>query len=245
MAEWQDEAIILSPKPFGEGDVLLRVFSKSHGCAAGLVKAGQSNRYKALLQPGSRVKINWFGRIETQLGVFRLEPIEGLSSDILLDQGRLTALSSALAIIQNAMGENEPHPTAYDDLIALMITLESSLWGETYARWEIALLNEIGFGLDFSCCAATGEIEDLVYVSPKSGRAVSKAAGEIYKQSLLPLPEFLLKGGMANGEEIAQSLMMSAHFLTHGPFAHTNFGLPPARIRLQDYFYKRSKIKDE
>ncbi|MFK7865994.1 MAG: DNA repair protein RecO [Alphaproteobacteria bacterium] len=239
MADWQDQGIIVNPRHFGENDALVHIFTQQHGLCAGIVKYGQTKRLKPILQLGQQVSVKWRARLETQLGNFNLEPLKSPSPQIMLEKGRLYCLSAALSLIQNVMAEHEPHPAAYDDLNALILTLESDVWAETYAKWEIALLNDIGFGLDFSSCAATGERDDLCYVSPKSGRAVSKNAGLPYHDRLLPLPEFLMKAGAkAGADQLTQALRMSGHFLSKGPLAHSNHGLPLARTRLLSYVSK-------
>ncbi len=237
MPQWQDQGIVLNARPFGESDQLLHLFTLEHGTVAGLVKNGQSKRIRSLCQAGTQVTADWHARLETHLGSFRLEAVSSPAPTILLEKGRLSCMSSALALIRAVMAEYEAHPNAYHDLCALLVALDSPLWAETYIKWEIALLNEIGFGLNLSSCAATGVLDDLCYVSPKSGRAVSREAGEPYHDRLLALPSFLIEGGEAIAPlDLDLGLRMSGYFLIKGPFAQIHQGIPPARQRLQDFF---------
>ncbi|MBT5414921.1 MAG: DNA repair protein RecO, partial [Rhodospirillaceae bacterium] len=179
----------------------------------------------------------WRARLAEHLGTFVCEPAGSLAAALLDDALRLAALSSACAVAEAALPEREPHPAAYDGLGALLEALSGEVWAEAYIRWEIEMLRELGFGLDLSACAATGSTDDLAYVSPRSGRAVSLAAGEPYRARLLTLPGFLLGRARPEREaEIAAGLALTGHFLERHVFHPQNRGIPAARQRLSDRF---------
>jgi DNA repair protein RecO (recombination protein O) len=141
-----------------------------------------------------------------------------------------------LALCQSALPEREAHPPVYEGLSILLNSLEGEDWPSVYVKWELGLLGELGFGLDFSCCAATGVTTDLIYVSPKSGRAVSGEAGEPYRESMLPLPKFLLEHGVSGSpSEIVEGLTLIGFFLERNVFGHLHSkNLPAARQRFSE-----------
>ncbi|MEO1193372.1 MAG: DNA repair protein RecO [Pseudomonadota bacterium] len=236
--EWTDEALVLSRRPYGEDAVILQLLTRSQGRHAGLLRGGQGRRGMGLAQPGSAVTATWRGRLADQLGSFRCEPL-GTPLGLLLDApGPLAALNAALAVAETAFPERAPLPGAYEGLEALLEALSEGHWAEAYVVWELQLLGLLGFGLDLTACAATGVTEDLVYVSPKSGRAVSREAGAPYQDRLLSLPPFLLGQSAGGAEEVAQGLRLTAYFLERSICHPQNRSLPPARQRLSDRFAK-------
>ncbi len=236
MIEWQDEAILLSARRHGENALVLSVLTREHGRHAGLVRGGQSRRLKGVLQPGNRISLFWRARLEEHLGTLTVEPVQGYSALLLLDSGRLMAMAAALAMVEAALPEREPHPDLFDALDALMIALEGPKWAETYARWEVGFLSELGFGLDLSVCAATGVTEGLRYVSPRTGRAVSAEAGEPYRDRLLELPSFLTGLGNAGPDALAAALKTTGYFLNRHVFEVLGKPVPDARGRLFQRF---------
>ncbi len=234
--EWNDEALVLSARPYGEDAVILQLLTREHGRHAGLLRGGQSRRSSGQAQPGSRVRATWRGRLPEQLGSYRCEAL-GTPLGLLLDApGPLAALASALAIAELALPERAPLPGAFEGLDALLNALGEAHWAEAYVVWEVQLLRYLGFGLDLAHCAVTGDAEDLVYVSPKSGRAVSRAAGAPYRDRLLPLPAFLVGRSDGGPVEVAEGLRLTAHFLERSICHPQNRSLPPARLRLSDRF---------
>ena len=211
--KWEDEGIVLSARPHGESSAIVHLLTKHHGRHAGLVRGGQGSRARGLLQPGNQVNAVWSGRLPEHLGSFLCELQESHAARVLDDAGRLAALSSAAAVTEQALPEREPHPGVFQGFLVFLEHLEGPHWAEVYVRWEMAILADLGFGLDLSACAATGETENLAYVSPKSGRAVTQAAGEAYKERLMVLPGFLAGRGGGGPEEVGQGLAITGFFL--------------------------------
>jgi DNA repair protein RecO (recombination protein O) len=211
--EWQDEGVLLARRRHGESAAILEVFTASHGRHAGVVPGGAGRRLAPLLQPGAQLQVTWRGRLEDHIGTFRVEPVRSRVALVLGDPAALAALAATVALLAWAMPEREAHPALYARSVALLDGLGTPGWEADYARWELALLADLGFGLDLARCAATGATADLVWVSPRSGRAVSRAAGSPWADRLLPLPAFLTGGGPAGPGELAAALALTGHFL--------------------------------
>lgn len=188
-----------------------------------------------MIEPGSRVSIDWKSRIADNLGTVTLEQEAGLPHGILDDPLKLSALLSACALCDSALPEREGHAGLFHGFKTLIEMMDGEVWGAAYVYWEIALLKELGFGLDLTRCAGGGDAKTLAYVSPKSGCAVSYAAGEPYKDKLLPLPSFLKpNGGPLDAEEIQKGLRMTGYFLEHWVYTHHTKGVPEARLRFEE-----------
>lgn len=241
--DWQDRGIVLSARPHGESAAVVQLLTEHHGRHAGLVRGGQSRRQKGVLQPGNRVAAEWRARLAEHLGSYVLELEASHAARLMDDAGRLEALSAALGVVERALAEREPHPACYLGLAALLEALEGDHWGEAYVGFELALLAELGFGLDLKACAAGGSNDQLAYVSPKSGRAVSLAAGEPYRDRLLPLPGFLIGRGEGGAEEVGQGLRMTGYFLERLVFRPHDWALPAARVNLATRFAGASAAK--
>lgn len=228
--EWRDEGVLLSARPHGETSVIAEVFTAAHGRHAGVVRGGASRRQAAHLQPGGQVAVTWRARLDDQLGSFALEPLRARVG-VLADAGRLAAMTSACALLRLALPERDPHGALWRATVAFLDTLEAGYgpWAGDYLRWELGLLDDIGFGLDLARCAVTGAVEGLAYVSPRTGRAVSRAGAGDWADRLLPLPG-ALRGGDAG---VAQGLAVTGHFLTRALSRPATVpGLPEARLRL-------------
>lgn len=237
--EWQDEAIVLSASRFGEHDALLEVMTRAHGRARGFVKAGMSRRNKANMQPGNALSLSWRARIETNLGRFTLELTHSPLGNLIADGKRMVALAAVCAVVASTMPEREPHGSVYEALQGYVALLEAedgtpALWAAALARIELGILRELGYGLDLTSCAATGASENLVYVSPKSARAVSAEAGGPYKEKLLPLPGFLIGSGddLPSNDDVLQALRLTGFFLERTIWVVAGKGQPDARERL-------------
>jgi DNA repair protein RecO (recombination protein O) len=234
--EWEDEAFVLSARSHGETGAIVELLTQDRGKFVAHVSGAASRRMKPFLQAGSRVIARYRARMSDQLGAATLEPMgEGISG-LFDDPLALSGLSAAAALAAAALPEREAHPGAFNALEALIGVLQiTDIWPAVYVRYEAGLLQELGFGLDLSRCAATGTFDDLVYVSPRTGRAVSREAGAPYHDKLLPLPPFLLsaQGGLAEGD-VKAGLDITGHFLEQFVFGPLNRPLPPARVWLLD-----------
>ncbi|MBT3989410.1 MAG: DNA repair protein RecO [Rhodospirillaceae bacterium] len=235
---WSDIGIVLSAKKHGEGSAIVSLMTPEHGRHAGLVRGGSGKRARGIYEAGNLVSVDWQARIEEHLGTFRCELLKPQAALYLDDSLRLAGLSSACAVLEMALPERESHPEIYESLFNFIANLESETWLEDYVHWEIDLLADLGFGLDLTSCASTGQSDELIYVSPKSGQAVSTTAGEPYKDKLLALPGFLQEAvetpAKIDFEAIFQGLNLTSYFMDRNVFIHSKNGAPPARTRLVD-----------
>jgi len=234
--KWDDDAVVLSVRPHGETATIVQLLTCFHGRHAGLVRGGQSARLRGIYQAGNRVTAAWSGRLPEHLGAVECELVSPYGARVLDDADRLAALSAATAVCEGAMPEREPHPACFEGLLALLEALEGAHWAEVYVRWELALLAELGFGLDLSTCAAGGDNDQLAYVSPRSGRAVSLSAGAPYREKLLALPPFLVGRSEGGRAEVAEGLALTGFFLERHLFHPHDKPLPAARRRLEQRF---------
>lgn len=235
--QWSDTAIVLSARRHGETSAIVRFFARDHGISGGVVRAAQSKANRGIIQPGNVVSATWQARLAEQLGTFKAELLEAHAALIMHDAARLAALTSACLLLESALPERHPYPHLYAVFQSLLTILrDGEDWQESYVRFELALLAESGFGLDLARCAATGGSDDLVYVSPKSGRAVSRGAGAPYHEKMLPLPGFLRGPGQKKRSEAAEilaGLQLTGYFLAHWLLEPHNRKLPAMRSRLQ------------
>lgn len=233
--EWHDRGIVLAERRHGESGAIVSLLTAEHGRHAGLVRGGQSPKRRALIQPGNLVAASWRGRLADHLGTLEIELLRAHAAALIDDPARLAALSSAAALVALALPEREPHGDVYQAFAGLIEALDSvRFWPQRYVLWECGLLAALGYGLDLSACAATGVNDDLAYVSPKSGRAVSRSAGAPYHDKLLPLPAFLQREDDAGGAEIVAGLTLTGYFLHHHLLAPQGRALPEARARLAE-----------
>jgi DNA repair protein RecO (recombination protein O) len=239
--KWSDDAVVLSARPHGETATIVQLLTRAQGRHAGLVRGGQGSRQRGVYQAGNRVSANWSGRLPEHLGTLDCELVSSYAARVMDDSDRLSALSAAAAVCEGAMPEREPHPACFEGLLALLEALEGEHWAEVYVRWEVALLAELGFGLDLSACAAGGDNDHLAYVSPRSGRAVSLSAGTPYREKLLTLPAFLVGRGEGGRAEVAEGLALTGFFLERHLFHPHDKPLPPARQRFEHRFAEASR----
>jgi len=240
--KWQDEAIVLAARPHGETSAVVQLLTRHHGRHAGLVRGGQGARLRGVYQAGNRVTATWSGRLPEHLGNLECELDCSYAARVMDDSDRLAALSAATAVCEGAMPEREPHAACFEGLVALLETLEGDHWAEVYVRWELAVLAELGFGLDLANCAGGGENDQLAYVSPRSGRAVSLSAGQPYRDKLLTLPGFLAGHGEGGPAEVADGLALTGFFLERHLFHPHDKPLPAARLRLAQRFTELSRM---
>ena len=242
--EFEDDAFVLSARPHGETGAIVEILTATRGRWAAHVAGGASRRMKPMLQAGARVLVRYRARTSDQLGSATLEAGDSDPSILFDDAAALAGLSAAAAVTAAALPEREAHPGAFLAFEALITALGiADIWPAVYVRFEAGLLEELGFGLDLSRCAATGSSDDLIYVSPRTGRAVSRAAGEPYSDRLLALPPFLLgaQAGLGDGD-VGKGLDLTGHFLEQFVFAPLNRPLPPARIWLLDRLREAGRL---
>lgn len=239
---WTDEGIVLSVKPHGETAAIVELLTRQHGRHLGLVHGGRSRTRRPVLQIGNHVDASWKARLSEQLGHIQIELRRGYAAEAMDDALTLAGLTSLCALAR-LVPEREPHPALFEITHFVLGFLDdASVWPALLVRWELALLSELGFGLDLTQCAATGGNDQLIYVSPKTGRAVSASAGEPYRDRLLTLPGFLVQG---RGVSVTDADIMAGFALT-GHFIETRLLLPherpmpDARVRLLHLLNKRA-----
>ena len=243
--EWTDEAIVLDSRRHGEGAAVVTLLTPGHGRHAGLVHGGMGGKARGLYQPGNHLRATWRGRLAEHLGSYSAEMIEPHAALLMDDPLRLSGLLAACAVAEGALPEREPHPAVFVGMQALLLAMASDDWPAIYVRLELGLLQELGFGLDLESCALTGASEDLAFVSPRTGRAVTAHAAVPYKSKLLALPPFLRPGGSHAGvdpEALQEGLALSAHFLERHVFWPNGKTLPASRTRFVDRLRESSTI---
>jgi DNA repair protein RecO (recombination protein O) len=237
--EWDAPAIVLDVRPYGEGDALATVMTDNHGAYRGLAKGGLARGRAAIWQVGNIVQARWVARLADQLGSLTAELVHPAAALAMEDPLALAILRAACAVAEGALPEREPHPRVFGGLLHLLAHLAQgpSLLAEL-VRWEAVLLADLGYGLDLSACAVTGESTELVWVSPRTGRAVSDAAAGVWRDRLLKLPAFLRAEGRANDPGDAadwrNGLKLTGHFLARDAFGAHHRPLPAARVALYD-----------
>ena len=234
--EWEGPAVVLDARAFSEADLLVTVLTEAHGAHRGLARGGASRRHASLWQRGNLVQARWIARLSDQLGSLSAELVHAGAALAMDDATRLGVLSAACVVAEGALPEREAHPIVFGGLVGLIAELGADpAPAETLVRWEIALLAELGYGLDLATCAVTGTGGDLRFVSPRTGRAVSAAAAGAWTERLLPLPGFL--GGVGEGPAAwRDGLRLTGHFLGRDAFGHRHLPLPAARVMLYDRF---------
>jgi DNA repair protein RecO (recombination protein O) len=238
--EWRDEGVIVGVRSHGETSAIAEILTAEHGRCLGMVRGGRSRHMRPVLQPGNLVMVTWRARLEEHMGMFMLEPLALKAGFILAYPFRLAGLSTLMALAQ-MLPEREPHPKLYHAAHVVLSSIEDdAVWPALLVRWEMGLLDELGFGLDLAKCASTGSLEDLIYVSPKTGRAVSGAAGLPYHDRLFALPGFLRgEGAIAVGDVLA-GLKLTGFFLERHVFGPRAIAMPKARVWLTDSLNERA-----
>ncbi|MEE9272878.1 MAG: DNA repair protein RecO [Robiginitomaculum sp.] len=231
--DWQSEGYILSVRSHGETSAIVKAFTKEHGVHAGLVRGGRSRRMRPVLQAGNKVSLEWHARLSEHLGIFSIEAINLQAALIMEDRLALAAINAVSAVTIEALPEREAHANLFTAFEILLEHLNDiNIWPALYVRYEIALLQALGYGLDLKTCAATGGNEYLTHVSPRSGRAVCASSAEPYLDKLLALPGFLRGENTVAPDDIAKGLKLSGYFLTSRIFYTFNKDIPQARYRL-------------
>ena len=239
--EWRAQGILLGVKRHGETAAILDLFTAEHGRHMGVVRGGASRKMAPLLQPGAQLDATWRARLDAHLGSYSVDLVRGRAAEAMGDRLALAGLSAVCALLSFALPERQAHPALYARSLALMDGLGAPRWPEAYLGWELALLEETGFGLDLARCAATGVTQDLAFVSPRTGRAVSRAGAGDWADRLLPLPGVLRGVPDDRPGAIADGLRTTGHFLSdHLAPSLGDRPLPPARRRLVDLIAARA-----
>ncbi len=230
--EWQDRGVVLGGRAYGESSVIAELLTAHHGRHLGVVRGGRSRRLRPVLQPGNTVAATWRARLDDHLGSFTIEPL-ALRAGWFIDRAESLQAVNHLCGLGRLLPEREPHAVLHNMLDAMMEGIEERLLLPLQViQFELTLLAELGFGLDLTRCAATDSCEGLVYVSPKSGRAVSDTAGAPYRNRLLQLPAFLRPGSAADPvswDDLAAGFRLTEHFLNRDVFTPRNLSMPAAR----------------
>ncbi|MGA8435527.1 MAG: DNA repair protein RecO [Methyloceanibacter sp.] len=231
--DFSDEGILISAKPLGEANTIAELLTARHGRHLGLVRGGRSRRMRPLMQLGNVLSVTWRARLADHLGGYNLELIEPYAARVLDDQAALAAIGSLTGLAKQ-LPERDPHPQLYRGALEVLQALaDANVWPALLVRWEMMLLQDLGFGLDLSECAATGTDADLIYVSPRSGRAVSRDAGQPFCDRLLKLPRFLLEDDASPApSDILAGFALTGHFLERDVLAPQGLASPAARTRL-------------
>ncbi len=234
--------MVLEVAPYGEGDALVTLLTAGQGAWRGLVKGGNSRNRIALWQPGNIIAAHWAARLPEQLGSFSGEMVHPAAALAMDDRLHLAILNAACALAAGALPEREPHREAFAGLARLLAGI--NIQGTplpALVLWELDLLRDLGFGLDFSTSAVAGDNDRLAFVSPRTGRAVSLSAAGDWAGRLLRLPPFLLDGGEPTETDCLDGLKLTGHFLARDVFGARHRPLPPARERLYDLIVDRAE----
>ncbi|MEP2890794.1 DNA repair protein RecO [Tateyamaria sp.] len=238
--DWRSTGILLSVRRHGESSAIIDVFTEDRGRHAGIVRGGTSRKIAPILQPGAQLDVAWRARLEDHIGTFAVEPVRSRAALVMNDRLALAGLNAVTGLLSFCLPDREAHGALYRRTEQLLDLLgQNEIWPLAYLRWEVALLEDMGFGLDLSACAVTGGTEDLAFVSPKSGRAVSRAGAGKWATRLLPLPPVLLGQGEAQDPEVARAFVTTGYFLNNHlapDLGHRP--LPDARMRFVDAFIR-------
>jgi DNA repair protein RecO (recombination protein O) len=228
--QWTDEGFVLGVRRHGEANAILELLTREHGRHLGLVRGGAGSRMRPVLQPGNRVNATWRARLDEHLGSYVVEGLD-LSAATLFAVSHAVYGVTHLGALCRLLPERDPHPlihAALEEILGCLI--DARLAGPQVVRFELGLLAELGFGLDLERCAATGATDELVYVSPKSGRAVSRQAGEPWQDKLLRLPAFLGEADLApSADDLADAFAVTGFFLSRHVLEPRGLALPDAR----------------
>jgi DNA repair protein RecO (recombination protein O) len=233
--DWDAPGIVLDARPYGEGDAIATVMTAEHGAHRGLARGGASRGRTAIWQPGNLVQVRWVARLSEQLGTFSAELVHPAAALAMDDALVLAMLSAACAVAEGALPEREPHVRVFEGLLHLIARLgHGPVMLADLVRWEAILLADLGYGLDLTRCAVTGDTVGLAFVSPKTGRAVTAAAAGVWTSRLLPLPAFVVSGDEATAADWRDGLRLTGHFLARDAFGLQHRPLPLARQMLYD-----------
>ena len=240
---WSDKGLVISVKKYGENSLILHLLTKDHGVHAGLVKYISTKKSGHIYELGNILSVEWTGRLEEQLGFYKSELEKSYLYNIINNSLKLDALNSICSMLSMFLPERQVNSKLYKETIEIIKYLNNNdmTWVSRYVQWELLLLSELGYGLDLSQCAVTGEIKNLKYVSPKSGRAVSELGAGIWVKKLLILPRFLQKfnTNAIDNDELNYGVKLTTFFLNRYA-ASIGLKLPESRDRFTN---KLKKIK--
>ncbi|APX90096.1 DNA repair protein RecO [Brevirhabdus pacifica] len=233
--DWRDRGTLLSLRKHGESSVIIQVFTEGHGLHAGVVRGGTGRRLTTILQPGAQLEVVWRARLDQHIGAYTVEPLQSRAG-LLSDRLALSGLNAVCALLAFCLPERAPMPGLYTLTQALLAAMEDSDdWPLDYLHWEMALLEQMGFGLDLTRCTVSGRTEGLTYVSPRTGKAVhAEAAGE-WIDRMLPLSPALVRSEGVGLSDLLAGLATTGHFLANRLAPELgDRPLPKARQRLVD-----------
>ncbi|MBW3097843.1 DNA repair protein RecO [Pseudohoeflea coraliihabitans] len=233
--EWRDEGILLGLRKHGETSVIAEVMTRSHGRHMGIIRGGRSRRMQPVLQPGNSVSLVWRARLDEHLGQYQVEPLVARAGRLMESAIGVHGVQ-AMAALLRLLPERDSHQRLHDAFAIILDSFDDpALAGSMYVRFELAVLEDLGFGLDLTRCAATGSRDRLIFVSPKSGRAVSADAGAAWADKLLALPSFLHSGDAASdtAEGLAAAFALTGYFLRRHVFEPRGLPEPAARAGLE------------
>ena len=239
--DWREEGVLLAVRKHGETSAIIEVFTEGHGRHAGVVRGGTSRKIAPVLQPGAQLDVTWRARLEDHLGTFSVEPVRS-RADLMSARDTLAAMNAVTALLAFVLPEREAHPELFQRSLAMLDMIgDGPFWTLAYLRWELALLDDLGFGLDLGRCAVTDRSDNLVFVSPKSGRAVSRAGAGEWADRMLPLSPALIGEGDGSPSEVLDGLKVTGHFLAQN-FASSigDKPLPAARQRFVDLIARQA-----
>ena len=228
---WTDDGIFLTGRPHGETSVIADIFTRNHGRTTGLVKGGRSRRIRPLLQTANGLNVEWRARLDEQLGVYTVELAKATAAGVFDNRLALSGITSLTSLLQ-ILAERDPHPGLFDAAEVCLASAHKDDFPVQMVHFELRMLDELGFGLELSKCVVTGQNVDLVYVSPKSGQAVSKEVGEAYREKLLILPSFLsleCAPPALSSKDVVDGLTLTGFFLRTHVFGQQEKRWPRAR----------------
>jgi len=233
--EWEAPAVVLDARSYGEGGAVVTVLTEEHGPYRALARGGGGKTQASLWQQGNLIQARWVARLADQLGSVSAELVHSPAAGAMDDPMALSMLASACAVAEGALPEREPHPGVFQGLVGLIAALPAGAGGlPGLVRWEATVLTELGYGLDLGCCAVTGAMAELAFVSPRTGRAVSRAAAGVWEQRLLRLPGFLAGSERSDAADWRDGLKLTGHFLARDAFGQQHRPMPAARHMLYD-----------
>jgi DNA repair protein RecO (recombination protein O) len=236
--QWTDDAIVIGTRRHGETSLIVELMTRSHGRHLGLVRGGRSRRLRPVLQAGNGVSATWRARLDEHLGTLIVEPTADRAARLMESAGAIYGIQAMAALVR-LLPEREAHARLYEHLAAILDAFEDPVVAAALvARFEVRLLEDLGFGLDLDSCAVTGSNDDLAYVSPKTGRAVTRSAGEPYRGRLLPLPPFLLDAAPDRPpvNDVTVAFRLTGYFLARHVFDPRGVEMPEARTTFLAWF---------